>query len=389
MNRRRVVGGACLAAALGLFVAACNVEPVALGPEHSVAIGGGDTTVALTTLSDGTVVAVGESSTDNSVEVYQERFSSAGDVLPPFNPVQVNAVSGYRQVDPTVVALAGATYAVLWMGDYPVDSSTALFGRVFDSGGNPLTGDVVLVASGVSGSTTGTTAAAPLPGGGLVASWSGVSNSLHAQQFSSTLASVGPVLSVDTSGDGVGQPAVAGLHTGGFAVTWPTRSGTEAQVFNGWDVAQGPQFVAGGRGLDPAVTTGLTDGSFVIVGEDLGPGEAYGANDIEALRFDDHGQPLGAPVPISTPGGPLVNSPAVAPLPNGGYVAGWLESPPGGNHAVMAHRFFANGIDVSPVIQAQPGTSGDGLFTPALTALPGDGFAIWGYSLQFYLRTPT
>jgi hypothetical protein len=386
MHRRRVVGGTCLVVVLGLLAAACNVEPVALSAEHTVSIGAQDTTAALTTLSDGTVVAVGESLNNNAIEVYQERFSSAGDVLPPANPTQVNATYGYREVDPTVVALPGATYAVLWVGDNPPSSpNTALFGRVFDSGGDPLTGDVLL-ADRVRGTTTGTTAAAALPGGGLVAAWTDQGDLVHAEQFSSTLGPIGSAVRVDEDPMlGNGQPAVAGLQDHGFAVTWTSNQSTEVRVFNAFDGAMGPAFTVGGSGPDPAVTTGLGDGNFVVVGEDLNPGETYGARDITAVRFDSYGNQVGPPVPVNEPDGRLVASPALAALPNGGYVAGWLEWTPGSNYTLQAHRFFANGVEVSPTIDThQVG----GLDTPAVTGLAGDGFAIWGPTIQFYLPVP-
>ncbi|HEX3565356.1 MAG TPA: hypothetical protein VHU17_08285 [Acidimicrobiales bacterium] len=387
MNRRRMVGGCCLVVVLGLAVAACNVEPVTLRADQPVQIGaGGDSTLALATLTDGTVVAVGESFFDStSIEVYQQRYSSTGDPLSS-NPTMVNAVVGYRQVNPTVVALPGDTYAVLWLGDYPAESTdSAILGRLFDSGGNPLTGDVLL-ADNASGSTVGTVAAAAVPGVGLVAAWADRDDTIHAQEFSTTLGPVGPSVSVDDSQmDASSQPAVAGLQDHGFAVTWNVRAGTALRVFNGFDVPIGPPVVVGGMGPEPPVATGLGDGSFVIVGEDLGPGESYGHNDVEALHFDEYGNQLGDVVPMSSPGSPLVYNPVVAPLPNGGYVAGWLESTDYSHYTLMVHRLFANGVEISPEIQtSQVGALG----TAGVTGLPGDGFAIWLDSLQFYLPAP-
>jgi hypothetical protein len=373
---------------LGLVAAACNVEPVTLRSDQPVQIGaGGDSTVALATLTDGTVVAVGASFfNSNSIEVYQQRYSSTGDPLFPSNPTMVNAVVGYRQVNPTVVALPGDTYAVLWLGDYPANSGNfAILGRLFDSGGNPLTDDVLLAAN-ASGSTVGTVAAAAAPGVGLVAAWADRDDTIHAQEFSTRLGPVGPSVSVDDNPlDATSQPAVAGFQDHGFAVTWNVRAGTDMRVFNGFDVAMGPPVVVGGMGPEPPVATGLGDGSFVIVGEDLGPGESYGDNDVEALHFDEYGNQLGDVVPISSPGSPRVYNPVVAALPNGGYLAGWLESTDYSHYTLMVHRLFANGVEISP--EGQTSQVGD-LGTAGVTGLPGDGFAIWLDSLQFYLPAP-
>jgi hypothetical protein len=391
VNRRRVLGGSCLVLVLGLAVAACNVEPVTLQAEQGPQTpDGGDQTVALATLTDGTVVRVAGGFDSNAIEVYQERFSPTGEALSPYNDTMVNAVAGYREENPTVVALPGDNYAVLWLGNYPTFfGPPAIIGRLFDSNGDPLTADILLEED-AGGSTVGTVAAAAVPGVGLVVAWADLGNTMHAQEFSPTLESAGPIVTVNDSTntgatDPSSQPSVAGLQDHGFAVTWNGRGGTCVRVFNGFGVATSPPVVVGGTGPDPSVTTALGDGSFVIVGEDLGPQESYGHNDIGALHFDEYGNQIGSVVSVSSPGGPKVDNPVVTALPNGGYVAGWLESTDYQHYTLMVHRLFANGIEISPELQtSQVGELG----TAGITGLPGDGFAIWRSDLQFYLPAP-
>lgn len=156
-------------------------------------------------------------------------------------------------------------------------------------------------------------------------------------------------------------PAVAGSRSGTLAGVWEGQTpsdphGVLVRFFN----AQGRPLAAErlvNRNLaadqyDPAVAA--TPNGFVVVWTEV----AQGRSDILAQRFKASGTPAGGAIRVSAEGaaGAGVDyGPAVAAMPNGGFLVAWLRYTPPGAPAVMVRRYNASGKPLGGQVQVSTG----------------------------------
>lgn len=188
------------------------------------------------------------------------------------------------------------------------------------------------------------------------------------------------------------EPAAASLADGGFVVAWEDDSTTggdtddgavRAQVFGPEGNPEGEEILVNtttvGAQTEPAVV-GLEGGDFVVAWEDT---SAFlnGANasilDVRAQRFDSGGNKTGDEFLLNTTRSVSQESPDLAPLDDGGFVAAWKDasrasdgdlarissqvfSPTGGKEG---EEFVANSTTTSQQFQPEVAGLADGGFT--------------------------
>jgi len=175
-----------------------------------------------------------------------------------------------------------------------------------------------------------------------------------------------------------GNADVVGLTDGRFVAVWIDRSNGDtfdvrAQMFNADGTKAGAEFLINSTTTDnqssPAVAA-LPDGGFVVAFVD----NSAVNDDIRVRIFNADGTPRGNDF-IATTLFPLESqtAPDVTVLTNGNFIVTWNLLSPGND--VHAQIFDSNGqlIGGEISITASPGSADQ---TPAIAALAGGGFAI-------------
>jgi VCBS repeat-containing protein len=120
--------------------------------------------------------------------------------------------AGYQHT-PDVAALPGGRFLATWTGPDTADSG--IIARVFDSAGQPLSGNLVLNESAQAGTQSSPSVATYADGSFIVAYQSGT---VQAQRFDTAGSPIGSPISISPVFGST--PTVAILEGGGFVVTW-------------------------------------------------------------------------------------------------------------------------------------------------------------------------
>lgn len=209
----------------------------------------------------------------------------------------VNSTTRSLQFAPNVVGLLNGGFVIAWI-DKGFTSDFNIRTQIYDAAGMRVGGEVV-VNSGGTGSQLSPVIAA-LASGGFVIAWTndlrgaGGGIDIRAQIFTENGGKVGAdfLVHTDAAADQV-MPALAGLPSGGFIVTWheaPTFNDTfqgeiKAQLFDQVGGRIGGDFIvnsttAGGQ-YAPAVAA-FGSGDFVITWQEV---DGRGFNPISARQF--------------------------------------------------------------------------------------------------------
>jgi hypothetical protein len=173
---------------------------------------------------------------DGSSEgIAAQRYDAAGNPLG--GEVLVNSVTAANQRAPSIAALTGGGYVVVWES-FNVDASGfGIAGQRFDDDGNPLGAEVVF--NSFIGGPQQRPAVSALESGGFVVAWGSAGqdndgNGVFGRQFDADGMPVGGEFRINAFGKG-DQEAVdlAGLPGGGFAATWQSsiQDGSGSGVF--------------------------------------------------------------------------------------------------------------------------------------------------------------
>lgn len=253
--------------------------------------------------SAGNFVVVWQSETqDGSQEgIFGQRFNAAGSPLG--SEFQVNSDSVNRQRYPAVAADLSGNFVVVWQSfnrdGFP---SEGVFGRRFDSSGNPQGGDFQ-----VNTFTTG--------------------NEQHA------------AVAMDASGD--------------FVVVWDgdlqdgAQEGVFARRFDSAGIPQGGEFQVNTytpfAQKVPAIAA-ESSGSFVVVwSSGVQDGSGYG---VFGRRYDASGTALGVEFQVNTYTHGTQQDAAVVLADSGNFVAAWISSLDGSNYDVLGRRFDPVGAPI-------------------------------------------
>ncbi len=296
--------------------------------------------------------------------------------VPVGEELQLNTSTAGDQRHVKLSRLTGGGFVAVWMSDSSSGSDTdsSIQAQRYGAGG-ATAGEELQLNTYTTGFQYGPAVAA-LPGGGFVAAWesngsSGSDTSLssvQARRYDAGGAAAGEQLQVNTlTLGGQGRPQVAALADDGFVVVWHSlrqsgttdlRANVQAQRFDAGGTPAGEQFRVNTNtaGNTQAAVTGLSDGSFVVVwkGSDAGGSDTWNGS-IQAQRFDAGGTVLGAEYQVNTYTTGDQRYPAVAALPDGGYVVAWESWGSHGSDtdqsSVQGQRYAAGGAAVGPQFQ--------------------------------------
>lgn len=275
------------------------------------------------------VVWTSDGQDGSGLGVYGQRFDDNGSRVGP--EFQVNLTTLDHQFQPSVTALAGGGFFVAWT-HYSPDAD--VHGRFFDAEGSPVTGELMLNTHTLAAQWT--PRAAGLVDGGVVVTWMS-----SGRQDGSDWSIYGQRLNADGSRNG-GEfqantfttleqmyPDVAALRDGGFVITWQSYPGDSdaegifAQRFAADGRRAGAEFqvnTSEGGSQERPVVAGLADGGFVIAWT-----SAADPVGVHAQRFHADGRPNGTEFRVGSAASDRQYDPAVAALPDGGFVITWTS----------------------------------------------------------------
>ncbi len=339
-----------------------------------------------------TNVADGDEGTDTLIGMERVSFSD-GTITPTLlGEFRVNATTADLQREPTIAALSDGGFVVTWRSYLQDGSGDGIYAQRYDANGAPV-GSEFKVNTYITNEQYGATVAA-LSDGGFVVTWlSGViltttfAEGISGQRYDANGVAVGGEFQVNTNVDYVSVPLVAGLADGGFVVTWSSEHdgsgyGVYAQRYDASGVAAGGEFQVNtytSRDQNQQAVAALADGGFVVTwnssGQD-GGGPDDSAFGVYAQRYDASGVAVGAEfrVNATTPGYQMF--PAIAALPDGGFVVTWMsDSQDGSGFGIYAQRYDASGVAVGGEFQVNTYTTNEQRF-PAVAVLSDGGFVV-------------
>jgi Ca2+-binding RTX toxin-like protein len=326
--------------------------------------------------------------------LYDSAGAPVGDEFLVNDPAQL-ASSGYA------AALASGGFVIVWGGTgAPGDPSfSGVHGQLFDSGGNRVGGEFLVNTTTDGGQ--GPTAAASLPGGGFVVTWTDSSLqggdsaglSVKAQRFDDLGNKVGGEILVNTTTAlDQSDAAVAALPGGGFVVAWTDGSKTgadtsfsaiRAQMFD----ADGAKI--GGEWLVNSVTTGgqlrpsvaaLADGRFMIAWEmPINEGIDFDGASVRAQIYAADGQAIGGEFVVNSSYRHGQQAPSITALPQGGFLTVWHSPAATSLYPEAAHIVGqihdADGRRVGDEFRINVHQGGEHVF-PSVATLASGGFAV-------------
>ena len=316
-GRRNLRGPSVIAVVGRLFDAAGNPAADPLNVSADPSADQHEAAVAADSEGDFVVAWTSESGDGSASSVRARRFDNTGSPLGPDFPI--NTYTTGRQYEPDIGANDGG-FVVVWSSDGGQDGSAAgVFGRRFDSSGDPA-GAEFQVNTSTAGDQRVPSAAMNASGFVLVwqsAEGDGSGSGVFGQRY-------------DGSGDPVGGEFPVNAHTTGD---------------------QGAPDVA----LDPS-------GRFVVVWQSA---EQDGSSTAAVARlFDADGAPIGGDFLVHAWTSGAQSRPRVAIDPTGQFVAAWesfgQDDPAApGEAGVFAQRFSANGRRLEAEFLLNVHTTGD------------------------------
>jgi len=229
---------------------------------------------SLAAIEGGGFVATWVSNAGGSEEIVGQLYDANG--APVNGEFQVNVETASLQRYPAVTALEGGGFVIAWNSDGQDGSATGAFFRVYDSAGDPVTGDVQ--ANTITDGNQRYVDVTALEGGGFVVTWQDESalepnGDIYGQVYDASGEPVGDeFLANSTTANNQSFPTVTALDDGGFVVSWLAASAQliNAQRFDADGAPVGEEFqvntttVAGAPLAQPDAAT-LSDGSIIIV----------------------------------------------------------------------------------------------------------------------------
>lgn len=296
---------------------------------------------------------------------------------------QVNTYTASDQANPTVAALSGGGYVVIWQSYGQDGQDWGVYAQGYDAAGDKVGGEVH-VSTTIPGPEFAPNATG-LADGGYVVTWFGGVNypwDIFAQRYDADGARVGGETLINTTTAGAQwYPSVAALSSGGYVVTWQSVGGASsdfdiyAQRYDAAGVKVGGEMLVntttvGDQGA-PSIT-GLADGGCVIVWNS--PGQDGSGLGVYEQRFDTSGAKVGAETLVNTTTSGDQQESTVTALSDGGFVITWMGQSDGSGFGVYGQRFDASGAKVGGETLINASTTGDQQY-PAVAGLEGGGYA--------------
>ncbi|MBK7954247.1 MAG: hypothetical protein IPK02_09950 [Candidatus Accumulibacter sp.] len=329
----------------GVYAQRYSGSGVAVGPEFRVntTTSNSQYDPAVVGLSDGSfVVAWTDNAADGSSEgVFAQRFDSAGVALG--SQFAVNTYTNSNQAQPKIAAYAGG-FVATWYSYGEDNYGHGVYSQRFDNAGVKSGGEIQ-VSSDFASYQYEPDVAARADGSFVIVYRSdqtqdGSGVGVYAQRFDSAGAKLGGEFLVNTTtANSQYQPRVAMLSDGDFVVVWYDDGGQDGsggavfgQRFNPDGTTDGSEFRVNqfttGSQLQPAVI-GLSTGGFVVsfYNDNLGSQGTY--YDVYVREYDAAGNAVDGDRQINTAANNYYYSgqsqPALADLGNGNYVTVWTS----------------------------------------------------------------
>jgi hypothetical protein len=314
---------------------------------------------AIAGLPDGGFVITWFGAQDSSGDVYAQRYGANGDALG--TEFRVNTYTPNYQVSPAIAGLPNGGFVITWYGfgqNHSYDGSD-IYAQRYAANGDALGAEFRV--NTVTPNSQGYPAIAGFPNGGFVITWQGVGQNhsyddydIYAQRYAANGDALGAEFHVNTyTVTSQWYPAIAGLPDGGFVITWygvgQDRSVNDiyAQRYTANGAALGAEFRVNtytpNNQMSPAIAS-LPDGGFVITWE--GDGQNSLNYDIYAQSYAANGAAKGAEFRVNTDTPNAQGYPAIAGLPNGGFVITWHgvgQNSSYDDYDIYAQHYAANG----------------------------------------------
>ncbi len=334
----------------------------------------------------------GSYGTDDSFLSVQARlFDAEGTAAGP--EFQVNTDTAGFQSYPAVAGLNDGGFVAVWQSDPLTGDRYSIQGQRFDAGGGPL-GDQFRVSTG-SGSDRLSPAVAAIDNGGFVVVWHGLypgdaASSIHTRIYAADGRPLGPVLRLNTYSGGMQfDAAVAGLPGGGFVAAWQSQGSSgsdfsghsiQARIYTAGGTPLGPQFQVNiyiqDSQANPAVAA-LPDGGFLAVWQSWRGGvtddDGYS---IQGRRYPAGGAPLYGEFQVNSYTFASQRNAAIATADDGGFVVAWQSwAADGSSDAIRVQRYAAGGRALGGELGVNT-TTLERQSNPSVSALPDGGFAV-------------
>jgi VCBS repeat-containing protein len=379
------------------------------GGENDTLQGGAGTDTAVFTGSMGdyrfsvdaqsriTVTGTGLSGTDTLESIEALQFEDGVITLTRSgNAFRVNTTTNGTQSMSAITALTDGGYVVTWQSSD--GSGLGIYSQRYGADGMPLGVETRINTATLNDQRYAAVAA--LPDGGYVVTWMSYTQPTNqfgqelrilAQRFDATGASVGDEIEVGTAALHTifWHGAVAALAGGDFVVAWTVNDAQTDQHdiyaqrvdINGLALPEPIRLNASTQGsqIEPAIAA-LPDGGFIATWLSL---SEYGDRvydrpwQVIAQRFDAEGMPVGAEIRIDARTGSYRQAPVVTELDGGGWVIAWANT-----RSAEFQCFSADGAPVGVLRQIdytalqQALATADPQISFAIAAAPDGGFAV-------------
>ena len=298
---------------------------------------------------------------------------------------QVNVYTTTSQFLPAIASTPDGRFVIVWESSGQDGSSTGIFGRRWDSRGNPL-GSEFRVNTYTTNYQLFPTVAAGADGSFIVAwaSYTSVATtSVMGQRYDALGNPVGSEFGISSAVSSNVQHFPSAAATGtGFVIAWRDldayAEGVFARRFDASGAPVGSDFQVNTTTLSnqnhPSVG-GAADGSFVVVWKSkFQDGDDYG---IFGRRFDAAGSPLGGEFRVNTYTTGKQVEPHVAEAPDGRFVVIWSGDTDGSGYGVFGRRYDAAGVAQGSQFQINVFTSGAQNARSVSAAADGTFVVVW------------
>jgi Ca2+-binding RTX toxin-like protein len=324
--------------------------------------------------------------------VYGQRFDAAGSAVG--SEFKVNTHVLLDQVLSRVTALPDGGWLVTWASfgqDGSPSPSWGTYGQRYTAGG-AASGAEFKVSTYTPGAQMYQSVAV-LSDGGWVVTWADSSQDssywgVYGQRYRADGQASGGEFRVNTTtAQDQHYPAVAALTDGGWVVTWADSN----HDGSGWGV-YGQRYRSDGNADQkefrintttandqhhPGIAA-LSDGGWVVAWQSSGQdGSGWG---IYARRYNSSGIASGEEFRINTTTAGDQQSPAVAALPDGGWVVAWQSADQDGSGwGVYGQRYSAAGVARGAEFRLSAQVAGDQTYPELAAALNGENpaIAVW------------
>ena len=262
----------------------------------------------ITALNDGGFLATWQSIQNGSYyDIYAQRYAANGDTVD--SEFLVNATTANQHNWPIATSLSDGGFLISWTSQNQDGDGYGIYAQRYDAAGAVVTAEFQV--NTFTGSNQNYSDVTSLAGGGFVITWQSydVSDSgVYARMYDGSGVPINDeeFLVNSYTSSGQIQPAIAGLHDGGFVVAWESwyqdgsGDGIYAQVYDSEGSKIGAEFRVNSTTANDqqlAAITALEDGGFVVSWEPYG--QDGSADGIYAQRYLLNQPGDDAPVGIS------------------------------------------------------------------------------------------